>query len=203
MHVSRTRAQNRRWAGTGSRPWCAAVTMSRHYAQQQSGLDRKEPKFKRDGARISLLRSSPLGAAGQALAVGYLLLLPALAGGCVPAGAQASLCPALRPCASCDLCFFRQPSFMGGLGIPFIFGPVGGGEATPRPLRRGFPVGNRLAEKIRELGNSLIPCDPLMRYTFSRAEIIACTTSETVAGFQPATGRSAWCNWPSGSTRQK
>ena len=23
---------------------------------------------------------------------------------------------------------FRHPSFMGGLGIPFIFGPVGGGE---------------------------------------------------------------------------
>src|SRR5579863_8818497 len=26
---------------------------------------------------------------------------------------------------------YRQPSFMGRLGIPFIFGPVGGGETTP------------------------------------------------------------------------
>src|SRR5947209_3454798 len=25
----------------------------------------------------------------------------------------------------------HQPSFMGGLGIPFVFGPVGGGQAAP------------------------------------------------------------------------
>lgn len=76
---------------------------------------------------------------------------------------------------------YRQPSFMGRLGIPFIFGPVGGGETMPAPLRRGLPLRNRTAEWIRNLGNALIGFDPLMRSTFSRAQIIACTTAETRA----------------------
>jgi len=76
---------------------------------------------------------------------------------------------------------YRQPSFMGRLGIPFIFGPVGGGESMPAALRRGLPLRNRMAEAVRNLGNSLIGFDPLMRSTFSRAQIIACTTAETMA----------------------
>lgn len=80
---------------------------------------------------------------------------------------------------------FRQPSFMGKLGIPFIFGPVGGGESMPVSLRRGLPVRNRIAEATRELGNSLIALDPFMRSTFARACIIACTTEETMARIPP------------------
>jgi glycosyltransferase involved in cell wall biosynthesis len=76
---------------------------------------------------------------------------------------------------------YRQPSFMGGLGIPFIFGPVGGGETMPAQLRRGLSGRGRLAEMTRNCGNSLIAFDPFMRSTFSHAEIIACTTAETMA----------------------
>ena len=76
---------------------------------------------------------------------------------------------------------YRQPSFMGGLGIPFIFGPVGGGETMPAQFRKGISLSGRIAEASRNLGNALIPFDPLMRFTFSRAHIIACTTSETLA----------------------
>ena len=76
---------------------------------------------------------------------------------------------------------FRQPSFMGFLGIPFIFGPAGGGESMPGQLRKGLPFSGRLAELIRSAGNSLIAIDPLMHFTFSQAQIIACTTEETLA----------------------
>ena len=76
---------------------------------------------------------------------------------------------------------YRQPSFMGGLGIPFIFGPVGGGESMPAQLRRGLSIRNRFAEAVRNLGNRLIALDPLMRSTFSSAQTIACTTPETMA----------------------
>ena len=76
---------------------------------------------------------------------------------------------------------FRQPSFMGGLGIPFIFGPVGGGETMPAQLRRSLSRRGRLAESIRNLGNRLIAFDPFMHSTFAHAEIIACTTAETMA----------------------
>ncbi len=76
---------------------------------------------------------------------------------------------------------YRQPSFMGGLGIPFIFGPIGGGETMPAQFRGGIPLTGRVAEAVRDLGGALIACDPLMRLTFSRAHTIACTTAETLA----------------------
>jgi glycosyltransferase involved in cell wall biosynthesis len=76
---------------------------------------------------------------------------------------------------------YRQPSFMGGLGIPFIFGPAGGGETMPAALRSGLAWRNGLAEAIRNAGNRLLWLDPLMRSTFSKAEVIACTTAETMA----------------------
>jgi glycosyltransferase involved in cell wall biosynthesis len=76
---------------------------------------------------------------------------------------------------------FRQPSFMGLLGIPFIFGPAGGGESMPRPLLKGLPFSGRVVELIRSMGNSLVAVDPFMYCTFSRAQIIACTTEETLA----------------------
>jgi glycosyltransferase involved in cell wall biosynthesis len=75
----------------------------------------------------------------------------------------------------------RQPSFMGCLGIPFIFGPVGGGETMPAQFRKGIPLTARMAEAGRNLGSVLIAWDPLMRLTFSSAHIIACTTHETMA----------------------
>ena len=76
---------------------------------------------------------------------------------------------------------FRQPSFMGGLGIPFIFGPVGGGEQMPRAFRAGVPRSGRLAETLRDLGNAFAAYDPMLLYTFSRAALIACTTRDTLA----------------------
>lgn len=76
---------------------------------------------------------------------------------------------------------YRQPSFMGRLGIPFIFGPIGGGESMPARLLPGLFLRARLSEAIRDPGSALIALDPLMRATFSRAQIIACTTAETVA----------------------
>lgn len=75
---------------------------------------------------------------------------------------------------------FRQPSFMGRLGIPFIFGPVGGGEEMPRIFRKGIPLTGRLLEALRNIGNRLTFIDPLMLSTFSSASLVACTTSDTL-----------------------
>ena len=75
---------------------------------------------------------------------------------------------------------YRQPSFMGGLGIPFIFGPVGGGETMPRQLRKSLPLSGRLSEMIRSAGNAFVDFDPLMKHTFSQAHVVACATDETL-----------------------
>lgn len=76
---------------------------------------------------------------------------------------------------------FRQPSFMGLLGIPFIFGPVGGGETMPAALQKGIPWTGRIAETVRGIGNALVRWDPFMAITFSHAHLIACTSPETLA----------------------
>ena len=73
----------------------------------------------------------------------------------------------------------RQPSFMGRLNIPFIFGPIAGGEVIPRTLRRSFTLRSRLADAIRDLANLLPRIDPLLLHTFSKAEKIYATSSQT------------------------
>lgn len=66
----------------------------------------------------------------------------------------------------------RLPSFMGRLGIPFILGPLGGGEIAPRALRRSYPLSGKLADSFRDLSNLLVRIDPLMCRTFASADQI-------------------------------
>lgn len=84
---------------------------------------------------------------------------------------------------------FRQPSFMGELGIPFVFGPVGGGETMPSQFRGSLPLKARIEETLRSAANRLAAIDPLMRRTYALAQMIACTTEETRAAI-PAQFRS-------------
>ncbi|HED39323.1 MAG TPA: glycosyltransferase family 1 protein [Chromatiales bacterium] len=73
----------------------------------------------------------------------------------------------------------RQPSFMGNLGIPFIFGPVGGGEKAPLNLRQGYGVRGVILDAIRDLLNKLVKVDPLMWMTFRQANGIFVTSPQT------------------------
>ena len=74
---------------------------------------------------------------------------------------------------------FRHPSFMGRLGLPFVFGPVGGGETAPRALRRTFPLRGVLVDYARDLANWLVRVDPLMASCYRRAAVTLCKTAET------------------------
>jgi glycosyltransferase involved in cell wall biosynthesis len=75
---------------------------------------------------------------------------------------------------------FRAPSFMGKLGAPFTFGPVGGGEDTPKPLRRGLGWRGRLWDSLRRLSNNLLIANLLVRSTYSHASEILTCTAETL-----------------------
>ena len=75
---------------------------------------------------------------------------------------------------------YRHPSFMGRLGIPFIFGPTGGGEYSPPALLRSLPRRARVAEWLRSTANSAASLDPLLRATFRQATLVFYKTPETL-----------------------
>lgn len=74
---------------------------------------------------------------------------------------------------------FRHPSFLGRLGIPFVFGPLGGGEDVPLSLKRS--IGG--AQKLREIGRSAINLaarfDPFLWHALARSTHILVKTGET------------------------
>jgi glycosyltransferase involved in cell wall biosynthesis len=74
---------------------------------------------------------------------------------------------------------FRHPSFMGRLGIPFILGPVGGGERTPFRLRMDYGVKGHLADAARDLANVVARWNPWLHETFDAADLILVKTPHT------------------------
>jgi glycosyltransferase involved in cell wall biosynthesis len=75
----------------------------------------------------------------------------------------------------------RQPSLMGRLGIPFVAGPLGGGETAPLALRQHFPLRSRFSEWLRDMGNRVCRHDPLVRSMLRHANIVLCKTPESLA----------------------
>lgn len=73
----------------------------------------------------------------------------------------------------------RQPSFMGFLGIPFTFGPVGGGERAPFRLRKSFPFKGKVKDLLRDFANLLVKFDPFMYLTFAMANDIYVTSEQS------------------------
>jgi glycosyltransferase involved in cell wall biosynthesis len=75
----------------------------------------------------------------------------------------------------------RFPSFMGNLGVPFAFGPVGGGERAPFRLRRGMGWRGWALDALRDLSNVAVRIDPLMLAVFRQARAIYVKTPATAA----------------------
>lgn len=71
---------------------------------------------------------------------------------------------------------FRQPSFMGRLGIPFYFGPAAGGDEIPSGYIVDFSLKQKLVEYVRFFANALVKFDPFMRATFASAERVYFTS---------------------------
>ncbi|MCE2509402.1 MAG: glycosyltransferase family 4 protein [Alphaproteobacteria bacterium] len=82
----------------------------------------------------------------------------------------------------------RQPSFLGSLGVPFAFGPAGGGERAPFRLRVGYGARAWVEELLRDGLNALVRFDPLLRRTYRAARQIYVTSAES-RRFVPARDR--------------
>ncbi|CAN5151738.1 hypothetical protein BH23GEM2_BH23GEM2_11530 [soil metagenome] len=74
-----------------------------------------------------------------------------------------------------------SPSLLAFLPIPFIWGPVGGGETVPASFRRGLSLRGRMEELQRDVGGRLSLMDPLLRYTARRSAITIANSAETAA----------------------
>jgi glycosyltransferase involved in cell wall biosynthesis len=74
---------------------------------------------------------------------------------------------------------FWSPSFISLLPIPFIWGPVGGGEAAPKPFWVDFSFKAKLYETARDWGQRLGENDPFTRMTARRSVLAFATTEDT------------------------
>jgi glycosyltransferase involved in cell wall biosynthesis len=86
---------------------------------------------------------------------------------------------------------FRQPSFMGLLGIPFVFGPVAGGDEIPPGYTAAFGWKARAKEWLRHAANALVRFDPLMRLTFASARQVLFTSAGHLARVPASVQRKA------------
>jgi glycosyltransferase involved in cell wall biosynthesis len=71
-------------------------------------------------------------------------------------------------------------SFMGRLKIPFVVGPIAGGERAPFPLRRSMPMFCKVKELLRDLGIILQRYSPITRLALAAAERIYVTTPDSL-----------------------
>jgi glycosyltransferase involved in cell wall biosynthesis len=76
-------------------------------------------------------------------------------------------------------CVIRQPSFMGRLPVPFVLGPVGGGERAPWALRSGMGARGWLVELARDGLNRLARVDPITRQALAAARLIYVSSPDT------------------------
>ena len=75
---------------------------------------------------------------------------------------------------------YWMPSFLALLNVPFIWGPVGGGESAPRGFIQEFGIRARLYESARNLARWSGQLDPFVRITARRARRTFCTTEQTL-----------------------
>lgn len=75
----------------------------------------------------------------------------------------------------------RSPSFMGRLRIPFILGPLGGGDRAPPLLRRSYTWLRRVEDEFRDAMNHVVRFDPMMAGSFANADLIIARTPRSAS----------------------
>lgn len=74
-------------------------------------------------------------------------------------------------------CWFPSP--LSFLHVPFVWGPVGGGEYAPWKFWRSYSLRGKLHEIVRTMGRLRGDYDPFVRYTARRSTLALATTAQT------------------------
>lgn len=76
---------------------------------------------------------------------------------------------------------YWAPSFLAFLPVPYVWGPVGGGESAPWAFWTTLGAKGAVYETFRSLARYLGELDPLVRRTVRRATLALATTQDTAA----------------------
>ena len=71
------------------------------------------------------------------------------------------------------------PSFLSFLPVPFVWGPLGGGESTPRAFYETFSFRGRVYEWLRDIMRWVGERDPFVRFDARRAKVALAKAKET------------------------
>lgn len=71
------------------------------------------------------------------------------------------------------------PNFLALLPIPFVWGPVGGGESVPKAFWHDFSFRGRIHDAVRAISRWLLEHDPFLRLTTRRSVLAQAATRET------------------------
>ncbi len=74
---------------------------------------------------------------------------------------------------------YSSPSFISLLPVPFIWGPVGGGESTPKEFWQDFSLRAKIYEIARLAARYAGELDPFVHLTAKKSTIIRATTDDT------------------------
>lgn len=74
---------------------------------------------------------------------------------------------------------YSSPSFLSLLPIPFVWGPVGGGESAPKAFWKDFGWRGKVYEILRSLAHSLGELDPFVSLTARKSVLARSTTEDT------------------------
>lgn len=73
-------------------------------------------------------------------------------------------------------------NFIGAfLPIPYVRGPGGGAHSTPKQLMNEYPLGGRIWEKIRAVGQRVLRLDPIFIMGQNRAKALLLCNKEAIA----------------------
>jgi glycosyltransferase involved in cell wall biosynthesis len=79
----------------------------------------------------------------------------------------------------------RFPCLLGGLGVPLVMGPLGGGEAAPMRLFAGLPLRDRLFDAVRAATLAMLRVDPLAMAGPRRAALVLCKSQDSLRALPP------------------
>lgn len=74
---------------------------------------------------------------------------------------------------------YSAPSLLSFLPVPFVWGPVGGGESAPPKFWKDFSLKARLYEWARDITRNIGQRDPLVTLTAKKSTVVRATTNDT------------------------